>query len=131
MPKLFPISIEVEELAVGKVMRMLNSMPGVAKLHLDLEKKEAKPNGRGPHKTRVQLEETGEDVVAKALYGKPPMTNAQLRDVFTSQGRSPTSINSVLHTMKNNGEVKVTKDGYTLTQKMRDRIRHREAAKKK
>lgn len=139
MPKLFPISIEVEELAVGKVMRLLNTMPGVAKLHLDLERREVKANGagepRGPYKTRkkaVQLEETGEEVIAKVLFGKPPMTNAQLRDVFVSQGRSASSINSVLHTMKNKGDVQISPDGgYTLTKLMRDRIRSRKNRKAK
>jgi hypothetical protein len=36
MPKTFPIKIEVEEIALGAVLRRLNDMPGIAKLHLDL-----------------------------------------------------------------------------------------------
>jgi hypothetical protein len=36
MPKTFPIMIEVEEIALGPVLRRLNDMPGIAKLHLDL-----------------------------------------------------------------------------------------------
>ncbi len=36
MPKLFPISLEVEEVAVGRVLRALNSMTGVVRLHLNL-----------------------------------------------------------------------------------------------
>lgn len=36
MPKLFPISLDVEETAVGRVLRALNSMPGVVRLHLNL-----------------------------------------------------------------------------------------------
>jgi len=36
MPKTFPIMIEVEEIAPGPVLRRLNDMPGIAKLHLDL-----------------------------------------------------------------------------------------------
>ena len=36
MPKTFPIKIEVEEIALGTVLRRLNEMPGIAKLHLDL-----------------------------------------------------------------------------------------------
>ncbi len=42
MPKLFPISIEVEEEAVGRVLRVLNATEGIAKLHLRLDK-EVKP----------------------------------------------------------------------------------------
>jgi hypothetical protein len=139
MPKLFPINIEVEELAVGRVMRMLNGMPGVAKMHLDMgHDKKPKLNGdgtpRGPYKTRkpaVQLEETGEEAVAKALFGKPPQTAKQIKDLFTSQGRSAASTSSVLYTMKANGDVQIGDDGYTLTKKMRDRMRHRKAAKSK
>jgi hypothetical protein len=36
MPKTFPVKIEVEEIALGTVLRRLNEMPGIAKLHLDL-----------------------------------------------------------------------------------------------
>ncbi|HVG51626.1 MAG TPA: hypothetical protein VM867_08340 [Xanthobacteraceae bacterium] len=36
MAKTFPIMIEVEEIALGPVLRKLNDMPGIAKLHLDL-----------------------------------------------------------------------------------------------
>src|SRR5882762_1726984 len=42
MPRLFPISIEVEEDAVGRVLRVLNATAGIAKLHLRLDK-EIKP----------------------------------------------------------------------------------------
>ena len=36
MPKTFPIRLEVEEIALGAVLRKLNEMPGIAKLDLDL-----------------------------------------------------------------------------------------------
>jgi hypothetical protein len=36
MPKTFPIMLEVEEIMLGPVLRKLNEMPGIAKLHLDL-----------------------------------------------------------------------------------------------
>jgi len=42
MARLFPISIEVEEDAVGRVLRVLNATAGIAKLHLRLDK-EVKP----------------------------------------------------------------------------------------
>lgn len=38
MAKTFPIKLEVEEIALGTVLRKLNDMPGIAKLHLDLER---------------------------------------------------------------------------------------------
>lgn len=37
MPKLFPISLEVEEAALGRILRALNVMPGVARLNLNLQ----------------------------------------------------------------------------------------------
>jgi predicted transcriptional regulator len=47
MPKLFPISIEVEEVAVGRVLRVLNSTAGIVKLHLSLtQEKEVKPENQ-------------------------------------------------------------------------------------
>jgi hypothetical protein len=36
MPKTFPIRLEVEEIALGTVLRKLNEMPGIAKLDLNL-----------------------------------------------------------------------------------------------
>jgi hypothetical protein len=137
VPKLFPIHIEVEELAVGRVMRVLNSLDGVAKLHLDLDRDKAvKPNGagepRGPYKTRKQpvtLAETGDETVIKALFAKSPLTVPQLRDLFVAQGRSPKSISSVLHKLKQDGEVLISDDGYMLTKKARDRMRHKVSRK--
>ncbi len=137
MPKLFPINIEVEESKVGEVYRRLDNMEGVAKIKIgntatsysnghDKEPRQSTP--RGPQKV---FKTTGQEAVIKMLYGAPPMTTGQLRDVFVSQGRSPSSINSVIHTMIKAGEAQVTDDGYTLTKKMRDRLRHRVAAKGK
>jgi predicted transcriptional regulator len=36
MPALFPISIEVDEAALGRVLRKLNTMEGIVRLHLNL-----------------------------------------------------------------------------------------------
>lgn len=36
MPKTFPINIEVEEIALGSVLRKLNEMPGIVKIDLNL-----------------------------------------------------------------------------------------------
>lgn len=36
MPKTFPIHLEVEEIALGTVLRKLNEMPGIAKIDLNL-----------------------------------------------------------------------------------------------
>ena len=49
MPKTFPLRLEVEEIALGTVLRKLNDMPGIVKLDLDLGH-----GGQGPG--RKQLE---------------------------------------------------------------------------
>jgi hypothetical protein len=134
MAKLFAIQIEVEEIAVGKVMRQLSKMPGVAKLNLDIEHK---PNGvvRGPYKkhegapkkTRADFAEKGEDVLAQALFKKSPQTHTALGEMFKAIGRSHKSINSLLHNMRGDGLIERNDDGWALTKKMKDRMRHRKA----
>jgi len=132
MPKPFMLGVEVEEIALGKVMRQLNNMPGVVKLHMDLKTKAAKPNGeytRGPYKPRKVYAKTGEEVALEYL-AKKPGTNAQIREQFIVEHRSPHSINSVLHTLKNDGLIKADDAGvYSLTKKMKDRLRHRKDKK--
>lgn len=51
MTKLFPIMLEVEENFLGPVLRSLNGMSGVAKLHLDLDN--APKKGSGAQKALV------------------------------------------------------------------------------
>lgn len=135
MPKTFPILIDVEEIAVGRVMRMLNKLPGVAKLHLDLEGV-GKSNGAGrthsaDRKPHGRFEVSGEEAILQALNGRPPMTSAQLAGAFEAQGRSPKSISSCLHKLRSEGLINSTHDGYSLTKKSRDRLRHRKSAKRK
>lgn len=127
MPKPFTIGVEIEEFAVIAVVRKINKLKGVIKLHMDLDK-ETKTNGTG--KPRGNYEGSGQEAMAGILHGKPPMTTGQLKGAFKELGRSPASIASVLHTMQANGEIKRTGDGYTLTPKMRDRLRHRIVAAK-
>lgn len=129
MPKLFPINLEVEELAVGRVMRQLHNMPGVAKVSLDMGAPK-KPNGdarglRGPYKPRKTFETSGTDEVAKLLY-KKQMSTPQLSEAFAAMGRSPASTSSILHELKNDQLIKRSEDGegWVLTKKMRDRMRH-------
>lgn len=143
VPKPFLLGVEVEEIYVGPVMRAIKKLDGVVGvLDMDTQKKsgeEAAPrtNGagqpRGPYNTRKQpvtLEETGDEAVIKALFGKPPMSVPQLRDLFVAQGRSGKSISSVLHKLKKQGDVQIGDDGYMLTKKARDRMRHRKGRKK-
>jgi hypothetical protein len=138
MPKLFPIHIEVEEMYVGRVYRMLDNMDGVAKIVLTGLSEKTKPNGhaearkgtpRGPYK---KYETTGDEALFKVMHGKPPMTVSQMADSFEAMGRSPVSVHSLVHKLKKSGDLVAREDGsYALAQKVRDKLRHRKAAKKK
>lgn len=103
MPKPFLLGIEVEEIALGTIMRKLNAMPGVVKLHMDFRpgKPAAKPNGAGRHKN--QFEDTGEAAILKMLKGGKTLRHQELRQKFAEAGRSPKSVNSLVHNMKTEG----------------------------
>lgn len=109
MPKPFMLGIEVEEIALGKVMRVLNNMPGIVKLHMDLSlpnggKRPYKKRGEileppGRKKTRHDFNITGEEFILIMLEANPA-TTAQMRTRFAEAGRSPHSINSALFGLK-------------------------------
>lgn len=132
MPKLFPIHVEVEELAVGKVMRLLHNTPGVAKVNLNLGEPKPKANGaRKPYGPRKKYETSGNDEIVKLLSNTNRST-PELASDFDALGRSPVSVNSAIHTLQKAGEVKRTPDGlkWMLTKKAKDRLRQRKQKKK-
>src|SRR5215469_6340756 len=99
MPRFHKIAIDVEEVAVGAVMRLLHSTPGVVNVHYnmdDISYKQNKPNGAGRRRSQrgpiKQYEIKGNDffvqVLAKA--GKPVRTSA-MSEAFERAGRSPHS----------------------------------------
>jgi len=80
MPKLFPIALEVEELAVGKVMRQLHNMQGVAKVALDLgEPTNKKTNGVAEPRKKHAMKAT--DFITQ-LISKNDMPTSELRVAF-------------------------------------------------
>src|SRR5262245_16310979 len=113
--------IEVEEIAVGTVMRLLLETPGAG--HVDLEAREtkAKPDGEArPYKPRGNFETTGQQAIEAILF-TGPKPRAALAEAFVKQGRSPTSINSCLHTMRQGGDVILQDDDtYTLSRRAKD-----------
>lgn len=136
MPKTFPILIDVEEIAVGRVMRILNKLPGVAKLHLDMGG--GKPKANGPVANRPpyrKFSSKAEEDILAALYTGKQLTSAQLRDVFVAKGRAPGSVASSLTQAQRDGDIARAKigDGWVLTKKARDRLRwqHGDAVPKK
>src|SRR5215471_6640412 len=132
MPRFHKISIDVEEVAVGAVMRLLHNIDGIVNIHYSMDdigyKQTKKPNGEGrPHgskgKPRRGYKESGQDVITKLLSKSAPLRTSQLRQAFADAGRG-NSIASVIHTMRNDGLVETTPAGYVLTKKMKDRLRH-------
>lgn len=147
MPKLFPIFVEVEEVALGHVMRVLHNTPGVARCNLMLgdtayAKKAGLTNGHAnghgsnslnggkPHKNagkpRKVFEVPGRDFLIKALAkSKGPVPQSKIKTVFEKDGRSPDSASSLLHLAKQAGTIEnVAGEGYRLTKKGRDRARY-------
>jgi hypothetical protein len=74
MPKTFPIMIEVEEIALGPVLRRLNEMPGIAKLHLDLGHGGAgkdRPEQGASHAVAKASASSLDEAAVKLLAGGP------------------------------------------------------------
>lgn len=131
--------IELEEGAVGRVYTWLDAQPGVAKIRIgDKAVHGGKPNGideprepRGPRTPRGHFNKTGEDRVIELLKAKAPRSLEELRQGFVEEGRSPKSISSCMHAMIKNDEVRRGEDGYYLSKKLKDRLRHQIVARKK
>lgn len=102
MPKPFLLGVEIEEAFFGKVMRKINALPGVVALHMDFDRKgktsKSKSNGAGRPKN--QFEDTGEEAILKLMKGGKKVRKQEIRDAFVAQGRSPKSIDSLIHKMK-------------------------------
>jgi len=107
VPKTFPIRLEVEEFALGAVLRRLHEMQGIAKLDLDLGTGGSKPatkgNGHGAQ----------EQVVAALMDG--PKHRDELSQIV---GGSRTRIYGALHLLKGKRRIKALGRGtYGLTAK--------------
>jgi hypothetical protein len=135
MPKPFFIGVEIEETKFGAVIRRLNALEGITKIHFNMDRDKvggSKPNGsrHSPNrKAPGRFDIPGEQAILQLLYGKPPMTSQQLADAFEVQGRSPKSISSCLHKLRSNGDLSSGPQGYSLTKKSRDRLRSRKSRK--
>jgi hypothetical protein len=135
MPRFFTVRLQVEEVALGPVMRQLNNMPGVAKFNLDLEDmKYTAPNGKASHQPRGKrmrrgaYELRGTDYLVQLLSkADKPLRTGELQELFSKNGRGK-SIASAIHALRKDGLVETTPAGYMLTKKMKDRLRHRKGA---
>lgn len=147
MPKPFMLGVEIEEVALGKVLRTLNGMPGVVALHMDFTGK-TKPNGgaaaanghdgdrprrgRPPGQPRKVFPITGIDEMLGLFKKKKKLSAQGMRDAFAAAGRSPGSTASILHGLLTTGVLARSGIGeYALTKKGRDKVRYLKSPPKK
>ena len=116
MPKNFPILIEVEEIALGPVLRRLHEMTGIAKIDLQLGDGGHKPaskqlNGHGGSKANGNA--FAQQVVGALINGPQ-----SLQDIAAVVGGSTSRAHSVLTNMRVKGIVqRVGRGTYKLTAK--------------
>src|SRR4051812_31501931 len=106
----FPILIEVEDSALGSVLKMLNGYPGISKLHLDLDAVNGPRGARKgvPQKPRHQRENGGpstNDITIAFLMKNGAQKNSTIGGELAKHGFSKTSAPSVLNTLKEKGIV--------------------------
>lgn len=121
MPKTFPIKLEVEEIALGTVLRKLHDMPGIVDLHLDLghggqgagrkELEKAASNGNGG---------SAEQAIIKLLMEGPKYISELSRAIGGAKSRAYGAI----HQLKKKGltEPGVEKGQHQLTAQARAQI---------
>lgn len=122
MPKLFSIQIEVEEVALGTVMRKLNQMPGVAKLNLDMGDPEHASNGAGNGKKKRQkyAKSGAEFLEGIFLRLKKPVHSGYINEAFEKAGRGK-SASGAINSLKTAGLIASGPDGYFATAKLKNK----------
>jgi hypothetical protein len=112
MAKTFPIRIEVEEIALGSVLRRLNEMAGVAKIDLDLGHGGKKPL---PQPASVQGNGNGVLGSAVAMLISGEKTISEISAVI---GGARSRVYGLLHQLKGKKLIKqLGKGRYCLTDK--------------
>ena len=123
MPKPFMLTIEIEEIAVGPVIRRLTNMPGIVALHMDLDKLNAKPGGGGfkkngearkPYTPRAPrpIGTMRADMLALLKSGKPMESKAIHAALNPSGGdKQKTSVRNTIYNAKRDGFIKQAGDG--------------------
>ncbi len=120
---LFPIMLEVEETAVGTVLRHLKDMAGIAKLHLDLDNvakkkgapRTAPPNPKQAKEAKTEHRPRAKDVLIAALMSGP-QTADQLRHAIAKHHFNISSMYPTIGELKAKGVVEMVTPGtYQLT----------------
>lgn len=122
MPKTFPIMLEVEELLLGPVLRKLNDMPGIAKLHLDLGHggQGAGAKQLADKVAKVRNGGTAEQQVIKLLLEGPK----HVRELSRAIGGAKSRAYGAVHQLRKKGlaEAGADKGVHQLTAKARAQL---------
>lgn len=112
MPKTFPIKLEVEEIALGSVLRRLNEMAGIAKIDLDLGHGGRKPlaDGRAKNGNGETLQA---QLVAMLITGPK-----SVEEMSAAIGGKKARIYGAMHALKSRKAVRTNGKGvYHLSDK--------------
>lgn len=124
MPKTFPIMLEVEELLLGPVLRKLNEMPGIAKLHLDLGHGGQGAGAKQLADKVAKVRSNGgsaEQQVLKMLLQRGPM---HIRAISQEVGGAKSRAYGAVHQLKKKGltEAGAEKGTHQLTAKAKAQL---------
>jgi Mn-dependent DtxR family transcriptional regulator len=117
MPKTFPIHLEVEEIALGTVLRKLNDMPGIAKIDLNLGH-----GGQGAGKEKLvqgaaQMRgDNAEQAIVKLLVSQGEM---HIQEIASTLGWAKQRAYGAMHQLRKKGitEAGSVKGTHRLTRK--------------
>ena len=109
MPKPFPILIEVEEVALGKVMRSLHTMPGVIKIYMDMDQAGAAAPKSGRGGAMVHYEH----LKAGAVHEISGVSASTIHNWFDGDTRRPNNatVMAVASSLGYGRRDEITKDG--------------------
>ena len=124
MPKTFPIRLDVEEIALGTVLRKLNEMPGIANLHLDLGH-----GGQGPGRKQLEQHSAapksngkhgGHEIAAKLLMDGPK----HIREIAKAVGGVKSRAYTVMTKLRKDGLTEAAEGAgmHQLTKKARTQL---------
>jgi hypothetical protein len=98
MPKPITITIQVEEVAFGRIFNLLDKMPGV--VALNLHGSGSKPNGAAPKKRGA----TSASIILKILT-TANCGRELLRSAMVKEGKSPASLQSTIDYLRKNKHI--------------------------
>ena len=121
MPKTFPLRLEVEEIALGTVLRKLNDMPGIVKLDLDLGHG-GQGAGRKQLEAAARTSNNGgrEPIVVKLLMEGPK----HIREISAALGGAKSRAYGLMNQLQKKGLTKSVGGGmHQLTAKAMAQLR--------